>query len=655
MNRTLQHWLIIASSALTIGSGVAIAERSLIKSIDSILPDAKGITNFNRPRTITLIATNGQIIQKIGPATREKVESGDMPLIVKKAFIAAEDKRFYIHNGIDIWGILRAIVTNLSKGYVIEGASTITQQLARTIFLSQDRTITRKIKEAALALKLERQLSKERILEQYINNVYLGSGAYGIADASWVYFSKKPDNLSLSQVALIAGLAPAPSLYSPLVNREKAIKRRRVVLGRMFEEGYISEKELSNAVNSPLSLKPSTPKYFNSSAPFFSSWVERKLPDYLTKEQFEIGGLKVKTSLNPTFQAHAQKTIRELSPEGMEGALVSIEPSTGLVRAMIGGKNFKETQFNRATQALRSPGSTFKIFPYAAALNDGFKLTDKIIDTPRCWEGYCPKNFGDRYMGEVTLTTALKDSLNTVAVQLVEKIGFEKVISVANKLGVGNERKLGKYYPIAIGAYEQTLLEMTSAYAGIANRGVYNSPTPIEEIRGPNNLVIWSHKKNSSRGIKALEENVADTLNFMLEEVVSNGTGKFAALNDRPVAGKTGTSEGGRDLWFIGSIPQLSTGIWFGYDNNKETKSGSKEASLAWKNYMEKIKDEFIPKQFQRNRNQETSREKNKKGSNLINSESKKLKRETQILKNRLIPDSTQPEEIDFVPIFIEY
>ena len=598
MNRTRRHWLLIGGSAVVIGSGVALAQSAVVRAVDATLPDARGISRFTRPGTITLLASNGAVIQKLGPATREKIEPGQMPLLVKQAFIAAEDRRFYDHNGVDLWGIGRALVRNVRQGAVREGASTITQQLARTVFLSQDRTLTRKLKEAALAYKLERQLSKEQILEQYLNYVYLGSSAYGLADAAWVYFSKTPDQLNLQEAALIAGLPPAPSVYSPLVNPELALERRAIVLDRMQQAGFITKDERDEAKNSPLDLKPAIPKYFNSAAPFFTSWVAQQLPQLLTPEQLEVGGLKIRTSLNLDWQKKAQQVVRKYAPFNTEGAIVSMEPGTGLVRVMVGGKSFSSSQFNRATQALRSPGSTFKLFPYAAAIDAGVKPEDTFMDAPRCWSGYCPKNFGNKYFGKISLAEALKNSLNTVAVQLQDKVGFDAIIATANQLGIGNQRPLGKYYPMAIGAYEQTVLDMTAAYAAVANRGVYVKPMAFEEIRGPEGNVLWSRRVDGDKGRRALDSDVADAMNWMLQRVVTGGTGAAARLDDRPVAGKTGTSEGARDLWFIGSIPQLTTAVWFGYDNNAETKSNSGEAAWAWKQFMNQVKGNYAVQNF---------------------------------------------------------
>ena len=598
MNRSHLRWVLIGATAAAIGAGAALGTRALTNLVDTTLPDARGIANFNRPGTITLLASNGQVIQKLGPATREKLEPGQMPKLVEQAFIAAEDRRFYDHAGVDLWGIARAVVTNVRQGSVREGASTITQQLARTVFLSQDQTITRKLKEAALAMKLERQLSKQNILEQYLNYVYLGSGAYGVADAAWVYFSKTPAELNLQEAALIAGLPPAPSIYSPLLNPDLALSRRSVVLERMVQAGFITKQAATRAKNSPLDLKPATPKYFNSSAPFFTTWIAQELPKVLTADQIEIGGIQVRTSLNLDWQKKGQEVIRANAPFDTEGAMVSIDPGNGLVRVMVGGKDFSTSQFNRTILALRSPGSTFKLFPYAAAIDRGLKPETKVFDSKRCWNGYCPKNFGEKYYGNITLADALKNSLNTVAVQLQDIVGFDAVIETANKFNIGTNRPLGKYYPMAIGAYEQTILDMTAAYAGMANRGTYFKPSPFEEIRGPKNEVLWSRRLDGSRGQRAVDSEVADTMNWMLQRVVTGGTGIAAKLDDRQVAGKTGTSENTRDLWFIGSIPQLTTGVWFGYDDDRPTKSTSGEAAWAWKQFMLQIKDEFPVRAF---------------------------------------------------------
>ena len=589
-------WKRTASAAALVGVGVALGQAALLSGIDALLPDARRVGSFNRPGTLTILSADGEVIQKIGPATREKLTPESLPTLVEQAFIAAEDRRFYRHDGIDPVGIGRALVRNITQRSVEEGASTITQQLARTVFLSQDITLIRKLKEAALAGKLERQLSKRQILTEYLNVVYLGSSAYGVADAAWIYFSKTPSQLNLAEAALIAGLPPAPSVYSPLVNPELALRRRSIVLARMEEAGFIDAAQRADAEATPLDLKPAEPKYWVSQAPWFSSWVQQELPTVLSREQLEVGGLTVRSTLNLNWQKQAQSSINKFAPGQMEGALVAMEPGTGVVRAMVGGKDFGKSQFNRAAQALRSPGSTFKLFVYLSALKAGMLPERTVIDRPQCFKGYCPRNFGGRYLGKVSLAVALQNSLNTVAVALLKELGFDKVIETAKSLGI--TRELGKFYPMAIGAYEQTLLDMTAAYAAITNRGIYVKPTPFEDILGPDGQLLWSRRVDGDRGRRAVASDIADTMLWMLQLVVKGGTGGGAALGDRPVAGKTGTSEGGRDLWFIGSIPQLTTGVWLGYDDSRETKSTSVVATLAWRDFMAPISKNLPVRQF---------------------------------------------------------
>jgi penicillin-binding protein 1A len=579
-----------------VGAGIALGQAALVSGIDALLPDARRVGSFNRPGTLTILSADGQVIQKIGPATREKLTTDSLPALVERAFIAAEDRRFYQHSGIDPVGIGRAMVRNITQRSVEEGASTITQQLARTVFLSQDISLIRKLKEAALAGKLERQLSKRQILTEYLNVVYLGSSAYGVADAAWIYFSKTPSQLTLPEAALIAGLPPAPSVYSPLVNPDLALQRRSIVLQRMQEAGFIDGMQRAEAEATPLALQPAEPKYWISQAPWFSSWVQQELPDVLSREQLEVGGLTVRSTLNLTWQQQAQTTINQYAPGPMEGALVAMEPGTGVVRAMVGGKDFNKSQFNRAAQALRSPGSTFKLFVYLTALKEGMLPERTVVDTPRCFAGYCPRNFGGRYLGRVSLVVALQNSLNTVAVSLLKELGFDKVIETAKSLGI--TRDLGRFYPMAIGAYEQTLLDMTAAYAAITNRGIFVKPTPFEEILGPDGQLLWSRRVDGDRGRRAVGSDIADAMVWMLQQVVQGGTGGGAALADRPVAGKTGTSEGGRDLWFIGSIPQLTTGVWLGYDDSRETGNTSVVATLAWRSFMAPISKTLPVRQF---------------------------------------------------------
>jgi penicillin-binding protein 1A len=484
--------LLPALLAAAIGGGAAVVQTVVVRGFDSLLPDARGISHFNRPGTLTILAADGQVVQKVGPVSREKLSTGAIPPLVEQAFIAAEDRRFYRHDGIDLYGISRAMMRNVARGSVEEGASTITQQLARTVFLSQDRTIVRKVKEAALAGKLERQLSKSQILTEYLNLVYLGSSAYGVSDAAWIYFSKTPEELNLAEAALIAGLPPAPSVYSPLVNPDLALQRRRIVLRRMREQGFITTTQENEAANAPLELKPADPKYFDSTAPWYSSWVALELPRVLTKEQMEVGGLTVRTGMDPAMQAAAEKVI-EARAGGMEGALVAMEPGTGLVRALVGGKDFNRSQFNRAVQALRSPGSTFKLFAYTAALEAGMKPEDTVDDKTRCYkEGWPPQQFCIQGAGRMSLAQALARSRNAASIMVAEKVAYPRVVDVARRLGITGT--VGEYPAMVLGSNEKTMLEMTAAFAAINNRGIYVEPTPFEEIQGPDGQLLYSRR-----------------------------------------------------------------------------------------------------------------------------------------------------------------
>ncbi|MEX0588931.1 MAG: penicillin-binding transpeptidase domain-containing protein, partial [Cyanobium sp.] len=375
-----------------------------------------------------------------------------------------------------------------------------------------------------------------------------------------------------------------------------ALERRAVVLRRMQEAGFINAEEQQQAEASPLKLKPAEPKFLDSRAPYFSSWVQQELPNVLSKEQLEVGGLTVRSSVNLAWQDQAQKAINTYATGGMEGALVAMEPGTGLVRSMVGGTNFEASQFNRAAQALRSPGSTFKLIVYLTALKEGMLPERVFRDRARCFAGYCPKNFGNRYLGSVSMVVALQNSLNTVAVGLLQELGFDKVIATAKSLGIN--RELGRFYPMALGSYEQTVVDMTAAYAAINNGGIYVKPTPFEEILGPDGELIWSRRVDGDQGSRAVGSDIAAVMMWMLQRAVQSGTGGGAALADRPVAGKTGTSEGGRDLWFVGSIPQLTTGVWLGYDSSRETKNTSVVATYAWRAFMAPISKTLPVRQF---------------------------------------------------------
>lgn len=596
-------WMVVGFTTGAIASGVFSVQRSLA-AIRRDLPEAGDVLTYARDGTQTIKADDGTILQTLGPATREKVQFEDMPSELIQAFVAAEDKNFYEHDGVDYWAIVRAVRANLQAGEVVEGASTITQQLARIVFLDQDRTYERKLREALLAQKIETQLDKDQILGQYLNLVYLGSGAYGVADAAWVYFSKTVDELTLSEMAMIAGLPPAPTNYSPLVNPDLALQRRDLVLDRMVEAEFITPAERDAAVAEELALNPSTPKYLNSEIPYFTIYIQQQLAllveeGKITQEQLELGGLIVETTLDLEWQRVAEQTVDKAieeygTYEGFEqAALVSIDPRTGEIKAMVGGNDFEESQFNRVTQAQRQPGSTFKTFVYATAIATGISPNKTYEDAPFKVEGYEPQNYGRSFRGTVSIRDALISSVNVVAVKVLIDVGFDPVVQTAQAMGIQSE--LMPTYSMALGASEVNLLEITSAYGTLAAEGMYVRPHGITRVLDRYGDVIFEADTTPRQ---ALDAESSAIVTWMLQGVVQNGTGVNAQLGDRPVAGKTGTSESRRDLWFIGYIPQLVTGVWLGNDDSTETWGFSSTAAIAWYDFMSQVVDEIPVEQF---------------------------------------------------------
>ncbi|MGI0493037.1 transglycosylase domain-containing protein [Alkalinema pantanalense CENA528] len=576
--------------------GVAVG----YNQIERELPDVSTLNTFVRPGTLTIKASDGTVLLQSGPATRERMSIRDLPTRVKEAFIAAEDRRFYQHRGVDYWGIVRATARNVTSGEMVEGGSTITQQLARMVFLNQDRSLIRKIREAMLAQKLERELSKDKLLENYLNLVYLGSEAYGVADAAWVFFSKPVKDLTLAETAMIAGLPPAPSLYSPLVDPKKAQQRRDIVLDRMAEQGFISQSEADAAKAESIRLKPAIPKNLYSSSPYFTSFVQQQLAQYISKEAIEYGGLTVETTLNAKWQKAAETAVKEAieidgRAQGFEqAALVAIDPRNGEIRALVGGLDYyKGSQFNRATQAQRQPGSTFKVFVYTAAIAAGFSPYRGYVDERYVVDGYEPKNYGNKYSGSVDMRTALTKSLNVVAVKTLIDVGFEPVIKLAKEMGIKSSLK--DTYSLALGAYEVNLLELTSGYGPLAANGEYTAPHAILKVTDNKGKELY---KSDFKSRKVLDPGTVAIMTWMLENVVKKGTGSPAALPDRQVAGKTGTSEQARDLWFIGYIPQMVAGVWLGNDDNYPTGGSSGTAAFTWNQFMKVVAKDLSVEKF---------------------------------------------------------
>ncbi|WP_071516244.1 penicillin-binding protein 1A [Geitlerinema sp. PCC 9228] len=595
--RRVWFWLgVSVAVAGTSGATWVYQEYQILKAS---LPDVAQVLTFARDGTLTIKAADGTILQQLGPATREQVSLAAMPDRLLESFIAAEDRRFYQHEGIDYQAILRAAKSNVSAQKIVQGGSTITQQLARMVFLNQEKTLERKLREAMLARKIEQNLTKEQILERYLNLVYLGSGAYGIADAAWRYFGKPVDKLDLPEMALLAGLPAAPSEYSPLVNADLAQQRRDTVLQRMQEEGFISAAQAKAAMAEPLNLNPKLPKRLETEAPYFTTYVQKELQRVLPAETLERGGLTVETSLNRDWQQQARETIQSLiEEEGAyenfhQGALVAIDPNTGEVRAMIGGTEFKNSEFNRVTQAQRQPGSTFKGIIYTAAIAAGFSPYQAYEDVPYKVDGYKPQNYNQKHAGWVSMADALARSINVVALKVLLDVGFEPTIDLAHEMGIQSELK--STYSLALGSSEVNLLELTNAYATIANQGKYIKAHGIRKVIDREGEVIY---EPPTSGQPVFDEDTAAIVTWMLQRVVYAGTGRAAALRDRPVAGKTGTTDRARDLWFIGYVPQLVTGVWLGNDDNEPTWGSSGTAAYGWRQFMAPILEDMPVREF---------------------------------------------------------
>jgi penicillin-binding protein 1A len=585
---------IAAGSLALLGGGAWIA-------LEVSLPDtthAQYTTTVPAGSMTFKSLDGGGVFYQSGPVPRNALAIQDIPKWVQEAFLATEDRRFYQHHGVDFQGIFRAVATNILSRDLSEGGSTLTQQLARLSYLNQERSVIRKLREARLAQKIEGKLTKDEILERYLNQVYLGSGAYGVGDAAWIYFSKPIAELNLTQIATLAGLPAAPSLYSPLINPEVAKKRRNEVLDRMVRSGFVKDTEASQAKQADLELKASSPPNLQDKAPYFSSYVKQQIAKVLPVDVLKAGGLTVETTMNLKWQLVANRAVEDtvyLDGYGQgfdQAALVSIDPHLGEIRSMVGGASFKDSQFNRVTQAQRQPGSTFKAFVYAAAIASGLSPYDGYQDTPFVVDGYKPKNYHGKYRGWVPIHDALTYSLNIPAVRAIIDVGFEPTLKLAHDMGI--KSKLDPYYSTALGGNEVNLLELTSAYGTIADQGFRTEPHVIRRVFNRNGQVIYDTKLDRKQ---VLDSDSAAIMSWMLQQVVNDGTGVAARL-DRPVAGKTGTSEHAQDLWFIGFIPQLVTGVWLGNDDNYKTYSSSGTAAYVWNAYMKRVAEDVSAQKF---------------------------------------------------------
>ena len=506
---------------------------------------------------IRVHAANGAVLVSLGPSFGQWLTYDQIPASMRSAMIAIEDRRFRSHPGVDPIGLVRAVGSAAIGGHRVRATSTITQQLARNIFLSNNRSMGRKIKEAVLALALERKFTKDQILELYLNRVYFGGGAYGIDAASRRFFGHGADHLSLGEAAIIAGLVKAPSNYAPTADVEAARNRSQVVLKAMVDNGFVSGGVAATADPAKIRIQPNSKQ---DSARYFTDWALPQL-DTLIDETSEP--IDVWTTLDPGMQEAAQRAIVANAPGGAQGALVAIDRD-GAVRAMIGGKSYPDSIYNRATQAERQPGSSFKLFVYLAALESGMKPTDMMVDQPVTIDGWTPRNDTRNFAGPVSLREAFSRSINTISAQIGQQLGFSTIADMAHRFGITTP--ISTYPSMVLGASEVRVIEMTQAFASVANRGVAVTPYAISRVVTVNGRELYRHDAPDQRVLVAPW--VAAEMTDLLQSAVLTGTGRAAQIG-RPVAGKTGTTTSNKDGWFIGFSSGLTTGIWMGRDDAK--------------------------------------------------------------------------------------
>ena len=544
-----------------------IAAIGLMVWIGAHLPPIQSLEIPKRPPSVLILDANGATLATRGDMGGAEVPLRELPDYAPKAFVAIEDRRFYSHHGIDPWGILRAGVRDVLHRGATQGGSTLTQQLAKNLFLTQERTVTRKLQEAVLALWLEHKFSKAQILELYLNRVYFGSGAYGIEAAAQRYFGKSARKLTLPEAAMLAGLVQAPSRLAPSHNPDGAERRAGMVIAAMADLKMIGDDAAKRALITPArAIKPSG----GGSVNYVADWVMDAVDDLIGHVEADI---VVETSIDPALQTAAEQSLDDvLAAKGDkldvgEGALVAMTPD-GVVRALVGGRNYAESQFNRAIAARRQPGSAFKPFVYLTALEHGLTPDTVREDKPISVQGWRPENFEREYLGPVTLTQALANSLNTVSVRLTMEVGPAAVVRTAYRLGI--DSKLEPNASIALGTSEVSVIELVSAYATFANGGLAVAPRVVERIRSNDGKTLYTRATQTLGRI--VDARYVGMMNTMMRETLVNGTARRADLPGWLAAGKTGTSQDFRDAWFIGYTSRLVTGVWLGNDDNSPTK-----------------------------------------------------------------------------------
>ena len=585
----LKRWVIrhpwlnrgIRFSLLTAIWGSIVVGAAIIYFIASV-PDPVITALDDRPPNVTILAQDGTVLAERG-LRRGHVRLDMLPPYLVQAVLSTEDRRFYAHFGIDPLGLVRASFRNASAGSVVEGGSTITQQLAKNLFLSPQRTYVRKLEEVVYAIWLEQRFSKDEILELYLNRVYFGGGTYGVEAASRRYFGKSARFVTLSQAALLAGLLKAPSRYAPTRSVKAASARADEVLGNMVEAGFLSPEQARNASQEPLRLSA---KGDDTGYPYPVDFVAELLPEFVGEQD---GDLIVETTIDAGLQRVSQQTLRHLlDAEGGdvnagEGAVVVLDPMGG-VKALVGGRSYSTSPFDRALKSLRQPGSAFKPFVFLAALENGYTPDSVAYDGPTTVAGWSPRNYTGIYQGEISLRDALAQSINTVAARLAAEVGPWRVVRTARRLGIHS--KLHDNPSIALGTAEVTLLELTGAYTPFANGGQGVLPHIITRVRNGDGKVLYERQRSTIGQVVALQYVAA--MNDMMYATVARGTGKQAAIEGQVVAGKTGTTQSYRDAWFIGYTAHYVGGVWIGNDNGtrmKKVTGGALPAKL-WHEIM---------------------------------------------------------------------
>jgi penicillin-binding protein 1A len=564
-------------SLVVLPAGIGAGE-VIYHHLTTNLPDVAGLATYSAPQTTRILASNGDVVATLFEENRTSESYSQISLALIKALVAVEDSRFFQHHGVDWVGVGRAVVADVMRRGIDQGASTITMQLARNRFLSRDQNFARKFREAILALRIEKKFSKQKILEFYLNNVYFGSGAYGVGAASSLYFHKRAANLDLAEGALIAGLVQAPSSLSPLVDPEASKRRQRIVLRRMRDVGSISQGQFEQAVEEGKAMRFATSNREHSVSsepmlkyPYFTTYCIAELAKHYSPDLLYRGGLDVTTTLDEKLQSKLQDIAHEtMAQEGRANradscAMVLIENRTGYVRAMVGGRGWTvNNQFNRAWQAFRQPGSSFKPFVYGCALLHGYTPETIVPDKPVTIDGWSPKNSDGRFMGDIPMRMGLMFSRNTVSARLIEAVTPVRVVRLAHAFGI--TEVLRPAPSLALGAADVSVLSMATAYCTIASDGIFHLPVSVTTVTTPDKEVLADNRQVA--GIRVMPDDIGALLIEMLTRVVKLGTGRSAMIEGLPMAGKTGTTDDSRDAWFCGFTPDYTLAVWVGNDDH---------------------------------------------------------------------------------------